>query len=258
MSTDWLQRIVQDAHQRLLDTPLTHPAHQYLARRGVTPQEIRTYKLGYFGEHFQVYQCSAQFWPWFQRYGWDRLVFPLTDPFGTAIGMQVRHLGDKGYENFTLKPPEVYPPCFGLHVALPAMFDSERVVLVEGIFDYFAAVKVAPDALACLTANVSRVVRRIVQRYCVLAIALLDMDASGRRGAYRLAGLEVPPEWRDPKDVSLKTPPVPPYQVVIPDYTAHDPADLLAAGKVSELRRLVSPRVLALHSSASLPPVAVS
>ena len=251
MDSNWLQRIVDDAHQRLLDAPPAHPAHQYLARRGVTPDDIRTYKIGHFGDGFQIVQCSAQFWPWYQKYGWDRLVVPMTNPFGHAIGLQVRHLGDKGYENFTLKPADLYPPCFGLHVALPAMYESERVVLVEGVFDYFAAVKVAPDTLAALTANVSRVVRRMIARYCVLAIGLLDMDKAGRRGSYRLAGLEVPPEFREPNDVTLRTPPVPPYQVLFNSYSEHDPAVLLEKGKIHELRRLVTPRVLSLQPVAS-------
>lgn len=244
----WLDEVVAQAHQRLLATDPAHPARMYLTQRGVTAQDLLTYRIGYFGEQLNIQRCTPDFWTWVCRYGYERLVFPMTDPFGTPVGIQVRHLGDKGYENFTLKPREIYHPCFGLHVALPAMYQSQRVVLVEGIFDYFAAVKVAPDTLATLTANVSRLTKQWIARYCTMAVALFDMDATGRRGAYRLAGLEVPAQWRKPEDVTLKKPWTPPYQVLIPSYTEHDPADLLRAGKLEELQRLVSPRVLATPS----------
>jgi hypothetical protein len=121
------------------------------------------------------------------------------------------------------------------------MFHSQRVVLVEGVFDYFAVVKHAPDVVAALTANVSIRLKQLIARYCTMAIALFDMDASGRRGALRLAGLPLPPELRKPEDVSLRTPPVPPFQVWVPTYSEHDPDDLRRAGKTAELQKLVAP-----------------
>lgn len=247
-SPSWLTSVATRAHQRLLATDPSHPARQYLARRGVTPAEIQTYTLGFFAADFEVQSCTPEFWAWYTRYGYERLVFPMTDPFGAVVGLQVRHLGDKGYEDFTLKPRERYLPCFGLHVALPTMFTSQRVVLVEGVFDYFALVKVAPDTLCTLTANVSRLQKQLIARYCALAIPLFDMDAVGRRGCYRLAGLPVPEEFRQPQDISLRTPPTPPFEVLIPAYSEHDPAILLEKGKLDELRRLVQHRVL--HATA--------
>jgi hypothetical protein len=61
---------------------------------------------------------------------------------------------------------------------------------------------------------------------------------TGRRAAYRLAGVPVPVEYRDAKDRCMRLDP-PPFHVVVPAYSAHDPADLLAEGKVEELQRLV-------------------
>ena len=241
----WLDDIVNEAHARLLQCEPTHPARVYLQERGVLDSDLVRYRLGYFSETTDLRSCSPEFLRWHGRYGYRRLVFPLTNPFGQAIGLQGRHLGDKGYENFVLEPRELHVPVFGLHVALPEMFAGARVVLVEGVFDYFAAVRVAPDTLCTLTANVSLAVKRLLSRYIATAVCLFDMDATGRRGGYRLAGLPVPAEYRKPEDISLKVPPPPPFQVLLPPYSEHDPDDLRKAGKMSELQRLVQVSALA-------------
>lgn len=236
----WLTAVVNHAHANLLALDPGMLPRQYLRERGVTDEEIITYKIGYWADAPEPTQCSEEFWKWCHKFGYNRLTFPLTDPFGTPIGVQARHLGDKGYENFVLKPRELFVPCFGLHVALPEIFRSNRVVLVEGVFDYLAASKVAKDSLATLTANLSNGQRRLLSRYVSMAICLFDMDKTGRRGCYKLAGLEVPPEYRLPEDISKTKLKPPPFQVVFPFYSAHDPDDLRKQQKWQELQKLVS------------------
>lgn len=237
---NWLKDMVEQAHVTLLALDPATPPRQYLRERGVTDQDIVTYKLGYWPVAPEPTQCNEEFWKWCHKYGYNRLTFPLTGPFGEPIGIQARHLGDKGYENFVLKPRELFVPCFGLHVALPEIFTSNRVVLVEGVFDYFATVKVAKDTLATLTANLSGAQRRLLSRYVSMAICLFDMDSTGRRGCYKLAGLEVPPQYRLPEDVTKTKLKPPPFQVVFPFYSEHDPDDLRKKQKWPELQKLVS------------------
>jgi DNA primase len=237
--TSWLDPIVTQAHRALRALDPSHPARAYLQERGVTDAHIDRYRLGYWEYAPAVETCTQDFWNWSRRNGANRLVFPMTDPFGVATGVQVRQLGDKFYQNFGLEPRDLYPMVFGLDAALPAMFASGRTVLVEGVFDYFAVQPYAPDALCTLTANVTLNVHRLISRYCSLAICLYDMDKVGRRAAYRLAGLEVPPQFMDKEDVRRNKPRIPPCTVVLPFYDAHDPADLVKAGKLAELQRLV-------------------
>jgi DNA primase len=247
----WLDETVERAHAALMACGPAHPARQYLAARGVIGDtEIARYRLGYWAEPPAVSTCTPEFWDWSRRYGWSRLVFPLTDGLGGVIGMQVRHLGDKGYENFVLKPRDLYVPLFGLHVALPEMYARERCVLVEGVFDYFAVLPYAPDVLCTLTSNVTLSVRRLLARYVSLVVCLYDMDLPGRRGAYKMAGLPIPEAYRKPEDVTVRPKALPPYTVLLPNYTEHDPDDLRKAGKGAELQRLVQPQVAHLDTES--------
>lgn len=224
---------------------------QYLQGRGVTVDEISRYRLGFCPSELRLPSCTQEFWEWAARYAFGALVFPLTDPLGKVIGLQVRGgagatFGAKA-ENFLLKPRELCLPCFGLHIALPAIFGSDRAITVEGVFDYFATVKVAPDVLCTLTASVSLGQKRLLARYASQVICLFDMDKTGRRGAYKLAGLPIPVEYQLPIDLTRNrwTPKPPPYHVSIPSYSEHDPNDLYRAGKIEELAKLTARMPLA-------------
>lgn len=243
----WLESFVETCAARLPDQKA---AGQYLVSRGVGPIQAATYRLGWLPSPHEIPACTPEFWTWVSRYGWDKLVFPLTNPFGAVIGLQLRSLTEKGYRDFLAVKPELCPPTFGLHVALPAAFVSKRLVLVEGVFDYFAVVPYAPETLAMLTSTASLAVRRLIARYAQQVVCLTDMDAPGRRGAYKLAGLPIPLMYARPKDITTRVPKPPPYHVVFPPYTEHDPGDLWKAGKTHELRRLASTGLLHSHHGA--------
>lgn len=235
----WLDQFVTDAAQRLQTLPPLHDARLYLPSRGVSPPRQIEYRIGWLDSP-TVQRCTPEFWTWLQKYGWWSFVFPLTDAFGAVTGVVLRSLSTKRYENFLAYPKELSPPCFGLHTALPVAFQSQRLLVTEGIFDFFALREFAVDVVACLTAIPSRGLRRVMARYTARVVCLTDMDKPGRRGAYSLAGLPVPPEYADPKDkVKTRITP-PPFQVLIPAYSAHDPSDLLQGGRSAELRRLAS------------------
>lgn len=240
MPIPWFQAFVDAAHARLMALPGVHPARAYLRQRGVDDRFVTEYRLGWVPQP-EIAATTPEFWEWLRRWGWDRLAFPLTDPFGSAIGVQLRSLDRKGYAEFLAQPKELCPPAFGLHTALPTAFTTGRLVIVEGVFDFLAVRAWTPAALAILTNTPSLGLRRLFSRYATHVTALLDMDAAGRRGAHRLAGLAVPSEYAKPTDrVARLTPPT--YRVSIPAYTEHDPDDLRAAGKSAELQRLVALR----------------
>lgn len=245
--TPWLANFVATCAARLQAQGPGHLASRYLASRGVEAPAVRAYQLGWLPDPHEIELCTPEFWEWIKRHGWEKLVFPLTDPLGTVVGVQLRSPHEKGYRDFLAVPTELCPLAFGLHVALPTAFQTRRLVLVEGVFDYFALAPYAPDTVAMLTSTASLSMRRLISRYAVLVVCLTDMDAPGRRGAYKLAGLPIPVEYARPKDITNRVPKPPPYQVVFPMYTEHDPADLWKAGKLDELQRLAATGALPLY-----------
>lgn len=233
----WLDQFVAESAARLQALPPGGAERGYLASRGVTAEYQAAYALGWLAVPTAT-SATPEFWQWLSRYGWESFVFPLRDPFGAVTGVVLRSLATKKYENFIARPRELCPPAFGLDVALPVAFTTQSVVLVEGIFDYFAVRPFTAAVVAQLTSVPSTLLRRTLARYCTKVVALADMDKAGRRAAYRLAGQVPPPEYRAPKDPAQPRLKTPDFHVVVPAYSAHDPSDLLAAGKVEELRRL--------------------
>ncbi len=234
----WLMTFVTECAARLQALPPGGPARRYLTDRGVHGRYQSDYMVGWLDVPTAT-AATTEFWTWLQRYGWDSFVFPLRNPIGDVTGVVLRSLSTKKYENFIAYPKELCPPAFGLHIGLPAAFVSQRMILVEGIFDYFAVRPFADDVIAQLTSIPSTLLRRMLSRYVTKVVTLADMDRAGRRAAYRLAGVPVPPEYREDRDKIQTRLHPPPFHVVIPAYSAHDPSDLLAEGKTDELQRLV-------------------
>jgi len=164
---------------------------------------------------------------------WGGLVFPLKDPMGSVTGFQVRLLpdqleaGQNAYSDFQVS--RAHPRAFGMHEALPAVWLSQRVVLVEGVFDYFGVRAAgAPDVIANLTANVAGPMRRFLGRYAKLVVALLDTDLPGRAAAFKLQQMGT----------------FEGFVVSAPVYPAKDAGALLQIGQTNVLTDLLSRHVV--------------
>lgn len=218
----WLEQIVADAHAALVNDPRAEPARAYLAARGVSPAFLVEHRLGFVFSDQPIAECSESF----KEFNWalpDRIVFPLTSVTGQVIGIQTKPLEPKGYQLFYAYPRNLYPYMFGTAQAIEAIWARRSVVIVEGVFDYVAVRQVTPNVVAVMTAGVPQACRHFFRRYVKRVIALLDMDAPGRDGAFSLAVRQASTH----------------YSVSMPEYSAHDPGDLWKAGKLDELRRCV-------------------
>ena len=216
----WLDDLLDTTHQALVDLPENSEPREFLRGRGVTEAQIQQYRLGFAPADLSIGTCTAEFWKWQRKYWSNRLVFPLYSTLGHAIGLQTRSLRDKQYQQFYAYDRGIYPYLFGLPVALPEIWRTRQVVVVEGVFDCLAAGQVAPNAVATLTANIPRACRTFLWRYATRVTALLDMDETGREKAADLQRFAPPGR-----------------QVVIPVYEGHDPGDLARFGRVADLRR---------------------
>lgn len=227
----WITLVVEDAHRRLTKpegSSSAVAARQLLGERGVSEADVISHHIGVADPSFLVKECAADFIPWSQQFLHDCIVFPMYSMMGEGIGMQIRVLDAQNYtrpyKQYYAYHRDIHPYFFGLPQALPHIYTTGYVVIVEGIFDYFAVRQVTPNVLAVLTSGVPVACKRFFNRFCKRVVAMLDMDTPGREGAERLA--------RDAEGSN--------YSVTIPTYSEKDPGDLFLKHKMSEIQRIVS------------------
>lgn len=238
----WLDDLLGAAHDFLLTHDDAARARAYLETRGVTEDGWRSHGIGWSAPSISISACSKEFADWFPKFWFTRLVFPIRNALGQPIGLVTRPLPSpdpdqkRTYQQFYLYADDRFPYLYGLDQAMPEIWRTRQVVIVEGVFDYLALRTVAPNTVAILTAGVPNSARRFFKRYVKRVWSVLDMDAAGRFGSYRLAGLEPPVEVR-PEGWQPGRPILPEgYSVRIVSYDGvKDPGQAAQFGEVSEI-----------------------
>lgn len=190
MSKDFLTTIVDFAHGHLKNST---KALQYLVSRGVTEDQIYALKLGYI---------PPEVWPPFfskddgtdaekfylnkSKNGYKlkgKLLFPLTNPLGLYRGFQVRTPSEetKDYWKFYTLDSDIDALFFGLKSAMPYIWETREVVLVEGIFDLFPIRRTFPNSICTGTARMSDLQIKFLKRYVDRITFALDNDEYGDR-----------------------------------------------------------------------------
>ena len=164
----------------------------YLKKRGVTPEQANDFGLGYFPEdQWPPYPKNQEdpdvrkYWDWSFKGGRlkDKLIFPLTNPLGTLMGIEVRTPSDdkKDYNKFHLHKAGAYPIFFGVKQAMSSIWEREEVFLVEGLFDLFPLCRVYKNAICTGTAEVSPNQLTFLKRYVDTVKVAFDQDKFGDR-----------------------------------------------------------------------------
>lgn len=200
--------------ERNLRSQAGSAARRYLAQRGISPEMIERFRLGYappgwdnllkkFGRTEElaqlglVVQGKSGFYDRFR----DRIIFPLCDSGGRVIGFSGRVFRGEGEEPKYLnvsntplfKKGEVV---YGLHLARQG--SPEELVLVEGYTDVIALHQAGfANAIATMGTALTDSQARLLRRYVGRVLLAYDRDAAGQaaalRGmrALRNAGLDV-------------------------------------------------------------------
>jgi DNA primase len=223
------------------------PVQQYLTDRGVTPQEIETFALGFAADSYTgTYEAllKAGFSKKevtatglaiqreladeriFDRFR-NRLMFPIHDLQGRIVGFGGRTLGGDDAKYMNSPESSLYRKSsvlFGLHLAKEAMRDAKQAIIVEGYFDVLACHRAGfANAVAACGTALTEEHAKILKRYVETVVLCLDQDAAGRSAAERAfqvcskEGLQV-------------------YGIVLP---SKDPADV-AQADVSALNNMLS------------------
>jgi DNA primase len=183
-------------------------AREYLARRGVTPELIETFQLGFSdpsgqglvrrlsAEHYTPEQMEASGLVRKRPEGghYDnfrgRLMFPIHNESGKVIGFGGRAMRD-GDEPKYLNSPEtaIYRKTsvlYNLHRARQGMRDKDRAVLVEGYMDvigvYSAGVK---EVVASCGTSLTNAQVRSIHRHTDTVLVNFDPDNAGANAAER-------------------------------------------------------------------------
>jgi DNA primase len=185
-------------------------ARDYLARRGVAPEAVELFRLGYAPDLWDdtvnwakskqhelllIEQAGLiirkdggdHFYDRFR----GRLIFPICDEQGRVIGFSGRILsGDEKTAKYVNSPETPIftkgKVMFGLDKSKRPLLDAHRAVICEGQLDliacYMAGVKnvVAPQGTA-LTADHTRILKRYVDE----VVLCFDSDNAGQNAAVR-------------------------------------------------------------------------
>jgi DNA primase len=184
----WLDDLVSHARTQLDERVL-----EALAARGVTDAQVERYRLGYLNQELPELEYPERFLEWSKRDPKskpgskldDVLVLPLTNTLGHIKGLQFRHVerDRSGYMDFMGDRGEIV--LFGLAEAIPAIWQTRSVFLVEGAFDLFPVQRCVSQTVATLTARVSEPFLRVLHRLVDEIWLGYDMDETGRKACER-------------------------------------------------------------------------
>lgn len=226
---NWLDDFVEIARDRLSDRE-----REALWTRGVSDQQIDLYQIGYVNQRLPELEYSAPFleWCWRGKRLRDMFVLPLTNTLGQVRGLQFRHVdpAEKGYSDYT--PYEDEPITFGLVQAVPHMWSTGSVWLVEGAFDVFPIQRVYPSVVPTLTNRLTDPMVRLLKRLVTDLWLAFDMDDPGRKAVRRTA-------WKHRQDFIMHEVPFPRPRMLDGQRRVKDPSELWETWGDSQLEKFL-------------------
>jgi len=204
------EQITQRWQNALLNEAGGQIARDYLAKRGVSPESVKLFRLGYAPDAWDDtvnWAKSKDFEPalvekaglilrkeggehYYDRFR-GRLIFPICDEQGRVIGFSGRILsGDEKTAKYVNSPETpIFTKSrvfFGLDKSKRALLDAGFAVVCEGQLDliacFMAGVQnmVAPQGTA-FTADHARIIKRYVDE----VVLCFDSDEAGQNAAVR-------------------------------------------------------------------------
>jgi DNA primase len=194
--------------RRNLRGPAGAPARRYLEQRNVPADLIDRFQLGFapagwdglLGELRQKRESLERATEagliaarqtgdgHYDRFR-SRLVFPITEPTGRVVGFGGRALADETPKYLNSPESPIYRKgraLFGLALAVDAIRQKGRAIVVEGYFDLIALHRAGlqEGVAPCGTAITPDHARRL-RRYTREVVLLFDGDEAGQRAAER-------------------------------------------------------------------------
>ncbi|MBN1178775.1 MAG: DNA primase [Anaerolineae bacterium] len=207
-----LEEAVRYYHTLLLHAPEAETVRAYVARRGLTPETVQVFQLGYSlpgWDGLRAYLTGKGFTltdlidagllieredgTTYDRFR-DRVMIPIRDARGQPIGFGARTLDPDGVPKYLNSPQTALfdkrRNLYGLDLAGRAIRDEDRAVIVEGYMDVMQAYQAGfRNVVAQMGTALTEHQVRHLQRYTRHFVLALDPDAAGVQATLR--GLEV-------------------------------------------------------------------
>ncbi|MFO0774405.1 MAG: DNA primase [Nitrospiraceae bacterium] len=206
--------------ETLQDPAVGRPGREYLERRGITPETIAQFQIGYAPREWErlVRTLTAKgFTPAElnqaglarpnaaegqagRRPGWhdyfkERVMFPITDLRRRVVGFGGRSVGDGIPKYLNSQETPLFhkgQTLYGLDLAHDAAGRADHLIIVEGYFDAIALHQAGiRQTVATLGTALTAEHVRMIRRYVKQVVLLFDPDAAGVRAALRSLDLFV-------------------------------------------------------------------
>lgn len=232
---DLYRRLTGSFHYLLMKSSKAAHARRYLELRGVSPELIERFQLGYapasnswllsmlekhnysiefIGSSGLFMEKRKRYIPYF----FNRIMFPIRNSRGEVIAFGGRSLSEGGPKYLNSPETEIFKKgnnLFGLHHASGAIKENKCAYIVEGYMDVLSLHKGGiPHCVAPLGTALTEAQARLICRYTDNIILLFDGDTAGIAASLKalecLMGFDCEtgvvrlPEGRDPDDILQK------------------------------------------------------
>jgi DNA primase len=180
----FLDVMVSNLHQSIFRYP---EVLRYLESRQVTQEDIKKYGLG-FNKILHVPEEQSKDRERFMAETYKgkkfegKIIFPFRDMLGNIVGIAGRSIDVKDYKLWATDRAKHDGFFFGLHEALPFVYEENKVFTVEGTFDCIALAKAFPNTVGTLTSGINDVQYGLLRMFCNTIITVFDSDSAGRHG----------------------------------------------------------------------------
>jgi len=241
-----VEKAVEFYHRRLRRAPDAAGARGYLRGRGYGADQVEAYRLGYSPEGGDVLVRSlreqqipeevmlgaglaarSRTGRLFDRFR-DRLVFPIFDVRGDAVGFGARLLGGEGPKYLNSPDSAIYQKShllYGLNWAKGEIVRQGLAVVVEGYTDVIALAEAGrPLAVATCGTALGEGHLDLLRRFTERVVLMFDADEAGVEASLRGFERSVP------GDLDLRV-------ALLP--LGRDPADLASAGETAVIEEAI-------------------
>lgn len=199
-------------YQKILETSEAKGARDYLEKRGVSRELIRTFRIGFAPDRWEDLLTASKkkgysaplleeaglalpgkkSGSYYDRFR-GRIIFPIFNLQGQCVGFGGRILGEGEPKYINSPESEVYKKgkiLYGLNIAREQLREDQPVLLVEGYMDLIALYKHGfQTGAATLGTALTDDQARLLKRFTKEVVFVYDGDAAGQKAMIR--GCEV-------------------------------------------------------------------